>query len=133
MAEQTLPATGTFIWTELMTRDVEKAKKFYSSLIGWQIKAQDMGGFTYHMIGTPGSNEQVGGMMQMDDPKFQGVPPHWMPYIAVSDIDNCAKRTTELGGKVKVPPTDIPNIGRFCVIEDPTGATISLFKAEMGK
>ena len=132
MAEQTM-ATGTFCWTELMTRDVEKAKKFYSSLIGWQIKAQDMGGFTYHLIHTPGNGEQVGGMMQMDGPQFQGVPPHWMPYIAVDDIDGTAKRTTELGGKVKMPPTDIPNVGRFCIIEDPTGAVISLFKATMGK
>jgi uncharacterized protein len=129
MAEQTLPATGTFCWTELMTRDVEKAKKFYSSLIGWKIEGMDMGGFTYHLLQTPGTGEQVGGMMQMEGPKFEGVPPHWMPYIAVDDIDGSAKKAVDLGGKIKVPPTDIPNIGRFCVLEDPTGAVISLYKS----
>ena len=129
MAEQTLPATGTFCWTELMTRDVEKAKKFYSSLIGWKIEGMDMGGFTYHLLHTPVSGEQVGGMMQMEGPKFEGVPPHWMPYIAVDDIDGSAKKAVELGGKIKVPPTDIPNIGRFCVLQDPTGAVISLYNS----
>jgi predicted enzyme related to lactoylglutathione lyase len=52
-----------------------------------------------------------------------------MPYIAVDDIDASAKKAVELGGKVKVPPTDIPNIGRFCVLQDPTGAVISLYKS----
>ena len=130
MAEQTLPRTGTFCWTELMTRDVEKAKKFYSALIGWKIAAQDMGGFTYHLINVPGTDDQVGGMMQMEGPQWQGIPPHWMPYIAVDSVDQCAKRAQELGGKVKMPPTDIPNVGRFCVIEDPTGAVISLYTSK---
>lgn len=121
------PPPGVFCWTELMTRDVEKARKFYGELIGWKIQSQDMGGFTYHMINTPGG-QQVGGMMQMDGDCWQGVPPHWMPYIAVENIDDAAARVTKLGGQVKVPVTPIPNIGRFCVIEDPTGATISLFQ-----
>jgi predicted enzyme related to lactoylglutathione lyase len=53
-------------------------------------------------------------------------PPHWMTYIAVDDVDQSAAKVWELGGKVCVPPTDIPNTGRFCVVNDPSGATFSL-------
>jgi predicted enzyme related to lactoylglutathione lyase len=59
-------------------------------------------------------------------PEFGGAPSHWMAYVAVDDVDAKARRVEELGGKVCVPPTDIPNTGRFCVITDPTGATLSL-------
>ncbi len=51
-----------------------------------------------------------------------------MGYITVADVDAAAKKTTSLGGKVIVPPTDIPNVGRFCMITDPTGAHVSLMQ-----
>lgn len=128
MTEQQHSSTGTFCWTELMTRDVAAAKKFYSELIGWKLVDQNMGGMNYTLITPPGAKEPVGGMMQMEGQQFEGVPSNWMPYIMVESVDDRAKRCTELGGQIKVPPTDIPNVGRFCVIEDPTGAVISLFQ-----
>ena len=132
-------APGHFCWMELMTPDRPKAKAFYEKLIGWESADQEMDGatcesgqpaqkFIYTMFGRAGSDTKVGGMMQMDGPMFQGVPPHWMPYISVSDVDVKATQTTELGGKVIVPPMDIPDVGRFCMIEDPTGAKISLIQ-----
>jgi len=128
MSEQSPMQPGSFCWTELMTRDVAAAKKFYSELVGWKLADQAMGGFTYTTITTPGTECSTGGMMQMDGPQFEGVPPHWMPYIAVASVDDKAKQCAALGGKVVMPPMDIPNVGRFCVIEDPTGAKISLFQ-----
>ena len=127
MSEQPASA-GTFCWTELMTRDIAAAKKFYADLIGWRMVDQNFGGMPYTMLYAPGHKEAAGGMMQMAGPQFEGVPPHWMPYILVKDIDDRANRCKQLGGKIKVPPMDIPDIGRFCVIEDPTGAVISLFQ-----
>jgi predicted enzyme related to lactoylglutathione lyase len=59
-------------------------------------------------------------------PEFGGAPTHWMAYVAVDDVDAAAHRVVELGGSVCVPPTDIPTVGRFCVINDPTGGTLSL-------
>jgi len=129
MAEEKM-RLGTFCWTELATRDVETAKKFYSELIGWTTRDQDMAGFTYTVLMPAGSDEQVGGIMSMTGPQWEGVPPHWMPYIAVEDVDDRADKCVELGGKIKIKPTDIPNVGRFCVIEDPTGAVVSLFQGK---
>ena len=54
-----------------------------------------------------------------------GTPPHWMGQVTVDDVDEVAKKVGELGGRVLVPPTDIPDVGRFCTFQDPHGAVIS--------
>ncbi|MCA1633250.1 MAG: VOC family protein [Acidobacteria bacterium] len=125
MAEHTMPAHGAFCWNELGTTDVEAAKKFYTELFGWKLKEGHVAPMIYNEIMVNG--EAVGGIYQMG-PEFGGAPSHWMPYVAVDDVDASAKRVEELGGKVCVPPTDIPSVGRFSVINDPTGASLSLIK-----
>ncbi|HEX8142711.1 MAG TPA: VOC family protein [Pyrinomonadaceae bacterium] len=130
MAEQTATAheafaNGTFCWNELATTNLETAKKFYTELLGWKLKESQAAGMVYNEIVAGG--REVGGMYQMG-PEYGSAPAHWMAYVAVDDVDAKAKQAEELGGKVCVPPTDIPNVGRFCVINDPAGATISLIK-----
>jgi uncharacterized protein len=122
-----MPADGTFCWNELATTNLEEAKKFYTQLLGWTLKESKAAGMVYNEIVAAG--REAGGMYQMGaecgggDGRSQ-----WITYVAVDDVDAKAKRVEELGGKVTVPPMDIPNVGRFCVISDPTGATISLIK-----
>jgi predicted enzyme related to lactoylglutathione lyase len=131
MSEQTMPANGSFCWNELSTTDDAAAMKFYGELLGWEFKSSDMPPsegseappVVYNEIVVGGRH--VGGVFKMG-PEFGGAPPHWMAYVAVDDVDAKARQVEELGGKVCVPPTDIPNTGRFCVINDPTGAAISL-------
>ena len=125
MTGQAMPAHGAFCWNELGTTDVEAAKKFYTELFGWKLKEGHVAPMIYNEIMVNG--EAVGGIFQMG-PEFGGAPSHWMPYVAVDDVDASVKRVEELGGKVCVPPTDIPNVGRFSVINDPTGATLSILK-----
>ena len=69
-------------------------------------------------------DEAVGGIMPIP-PKAEGTPPNWGGYVTVDDVDATARMAEELGGKIHVPPTDIPNVGRFCVIQDPQGSMIS--------
>lgn len=123
MSEHKIPGDGAFCWNELATRDLDAAKKFYTELLGWQLKQSDAAGMAYHEIVAGG--EHVGGLYQMG-PEHGDAPSHWMAYVAVDDVDAKASQVEELGGKVCVPPTDIPNVGRFCMINDPAGATISL-------
>ena len=123
------PAIGTFCWNELMTPDTAAARSFYSALLGWASEEMDMGEAGTYTIFKQG-DQQVAGMMGMSGPQFEDVPPHWMGYIHVESVDDKTKQAEQLGAKVCVPPTDIPNIGRFSVITDPTGATISLFQAK---
>jgi predicted enzyme related to lactoylglutathione lyase len=127
-----LPANGSFCWYELGTNDPDAAQNFYKSLLGWEIKeskatseCEGSGGppMVYNEIVVGG--QHVGGMYKMG-PEFGGASSHWMAYVAVDDVDARARQVWELGGKVCVPPTDIPAVGRFCVVNDPTGATLAL-------
>lgn len=132
MSEQMMPANGSFCWNELATTDLSAAQNFYMTLLGWEIKEGTASGscegsdappMVYNEIVVGGRH--VGGMYRMG-PEFGAAPAHWMAYVAVDDVDGKAQQVSELGGSVCVPPTDIPNVGRFCVVNDPTGATISL-------
>jgi predicted enzyme related to lactoylglutathione lyase len=107
----------------LATTDDAGAKKFYTELLGWQLKEGDVSPMAYTEIIV--GEAHVGGIYKMC-PEYGDAPSHWMPYVSVDDIDASVKRVEELGGKICVPPHDIPNVGRFSVITDPQGATLSL-------
>ena len=130
MSEHNVTPSGSFCWNELATTDLDAAQNFYKALLGWEIKeskAMACEGseqpVVYNEVVVEG--ESIGGIYKMG-PESDGAPSHWMAYVAVEDVDERARQVWELGGKVCVPPTDIPNVGRFCVVNDPTGATLSL-------
>lgn len=112
---------GAFSWCELLTTDVAEAKRFYSTLFGWTLEPAPMPGMEYTLVKYGG--EQMGGIMSLP-PGCEGMPPSWGVYVTVDDVDATAKLAVEMGGKVLVPPQDIPQVGRFCVLQDPQGATI---------
>jgi predicted enzyme related to lactoylglutathione lyase len=118
---------GTPCWFELATKGVEKAEKFYKDVFGWSVKTGSGAGFDYREFSAPGAPMPQGGMMELM-PQHGPVPPHWMIYFTVQDCDADAKRCQSLGGKIVVPPMDIPNVGRFSVLADPAGATFAIIK-----
>ncbi len=113
---------GAFSWCELMTTDVEAAKVFYTKLFGWASEAMSMPDMTYTAVKAGG--KEIGGIMTIPK-EAKGTPPMWGAYVTVDDVDLTARTAEQLGAKILVPPTDIPNVGRFCVIQDPQGAVIS--------
>jgi hypothetical protein len=115
---------GDFSWSELLTRDFEGSRKFYADLLGWEMKSNPMGEGDYMVIKAGGQG--VGGIMTMPKQVPAEVPSHWSLYVTVDDVDARAKKAAELGAQVIVPPTDIPNVGRFCTIQDPQGAVLNL-------
>jgi predicted enzyme related to lactoylglutathione lyase len=114
---------GAFSWNELMTNDPQSATDFYTKLLGWTAEDVQMEDMTYTVV-TAG-DEQVGGIMKIP-PEAEGTPPHWGAYITVDNVDETAGKAEGLGAKIIMPPRDIPNVGRFAVIQDPQGAFISL-------
>jgi predicted enzyme related to lactoylglutathione lyase len=119
--------SNSLVWNELATSDEEAARTFYTSLFGWTTKTDSSSPMQYTEIHA--GERGIGGMYKLK-PEMQGVPPNWIPYIAVDDCDATVAKTTELGGSVMMPPMDIPGIGRFAVIKDPQGAAISIIKTE---
>lgn len=121
---------GTFVWNELSTSDVEGAKTFYQTVIGWTVESMDMGeNGTYHLL--KDGDEMRGGLMSNanipGDP-----PPNWMGYIGVDDVDGTCERAKAAGGQVLNGPFDIPNVGRMAVLMDPQGAVVSIMKGTDG-
>jgi hypothetical protein len=117
---------GEFCWNELMTRKKDAARKFYSELLGWKAEDAGMPGMDYTIFKV--GDKMVGGMMDMPADIPEQVPSHWMAYVAVDDVDAAAARVADLGGQLLHGPADIPNVGRFCVVQDPSGGAVSLIK-----
>ncbi|MBK9953280.1 MAG: VOC family protein [Candidatus Competibacteraceae bacterium] len=112
---------GAFCWNELMTTDVASAKQFYGTLFGWTTEDDSNTGVNYTLIKVGG--EQVCGIMTLP-PDCTGMPPSWGVYVTVNDVDATAGQVEALGGKLLRPPMDIPEVGRFCVLQDPQGAVL---------
>ena len=120
---------GTFIWHEVYAPDAEASHRFYADLIGWKTKSMEMGpGAEYRMF-TKGRKDMAGALStQM--PQMKGVPPHWLTYIGVDNVDATAKQCVKLGGKVMAPPMNIP-VGRMAILTDPQGAAFAVFTSKM--
>jgi len=115
------------MWPELHTPDPVGAAGFYTRLFGW--KTQPASGVeSAQYVEWINGESHFAGMMPMSGPEWQGLPPHWMIYVTVADCDERAARAKELGAAVCVPPTDVPNVGRFAVVNDAQGATFSMIQ-----
>jgi predicted enzyme related to lactoylglutathione lyase len=116
---------GQFSWNELITTDPTAATSFYTKLFGWTTQEFPMPDFTYTVISAGGVGSGQGGIMPTP-PAAKGMPPAWIGYVTVDHIDTTAQQVEKLGGKIVVPPRDIPEVGRFAVIQDPQGATLAI-------
>ncbi len=130
-AEQlAMPKHGEFCWSELSIEKLEECKKFYSEIFGWELHKSGSAGIEYFEFSSDGG-EKTGGMWQITGEckvreSGEAIVPGWMNYISVDDVDASASKAFELGGTIVSPPMDIPNVGRFCIIKDSTGADVSL-------
>lgn len=115
---------GAFCWNELATKDAQKARAFYTQLFGWEADDQDMpNGMTYTSFLNDGRNNA--GMMQINE-EWGDMPSNWMVYFTVDSCDASAERAQSMGANVMMPPTDIPEVGRFSVLQDPQGAAFGI-------
>ena len=117
-----MTAHGHFHWNELVTRDVEKAKKFYGDTIGWTFDGMPMPDGTYWVAKM--GDQPVGGLFPIAGPQWEGVPEHWMSYLAVDDVDARVKKATAAGAKLMRPAFDVPGVGRIAILTEPGGAGV---------
>lgn len=121
------PEVGTIAWTDLTVPDAEAVRNFYSEVVGWQFEPVDMGGYHDFNMNLPESGKTVAGICHSRGPNAD-LPPQWLIYITVENLDASVKRCEELGGKVLAGPKGGGEYGRFCVIQDPAGAVAALFE-----
>lgn len=120
----TVANEGRIVWHELTTTDLPAAVKFYSDLFGWTASDMPLGESGRYTIFTL-NGEQVGGAMT--PMPGDSSPPHWVPYCTTLDVDAALERARQAGATIYVPGTEIPNVGRFGVFQDPQGAVLYPF------
>ena len=120
------PKLGEFCWTELATPNVQGAKDFYGKVFGWEFSDHEMGNTTYTMIKL--NNKDCGGIWSIPKDKEKQIPPHWMSYVLVEDLDASLEKARKNGATVVKPASNAGDFGRLAVITDPTGAHIALWQ-----
>ncbi|WP_428032360.1 VOC family protein [Ancylobacter sp.] len=112
---------GIFVWNELNSRNVAAARAFYAAALGWSFEPMPVeGGPDYWII--KNGEARVGGIFPLDGPEFANAPEHWLPYIAVDDVDARCARAVAAGGSLLREPFDVPDVGRIAIVRDSQGA-----------
>lgn len=123
-----MPPIGDFCWNELATSDVAAAKDFYGKVFGWQFVDHEMGDMTYTMIKLK-DRDLFAGIWAIPKDKQKEIPPHWMAYILVENLEQALEKANKHGAKTIKPAAQAGDFGRFAIITDPTGAHVALWQA----
>ena len=120
---------GVFVWDELVTTDVEAARRFYGEVVGWEAHDVDMGNDYIYTLFRSGGTDRAGCSPQ--PPGSEGAPPAWLTYLGTADVEATLEQARSLGvTTVYMEPTDVPTVGQLAVFADPSGAAIGLFNPE---
>jgi predicted enzyme related to lactoylglutathione lyase len=115
---------GALSWNELVSSDVDAARRFYSQLFGWTTEAFGPGGrYTVFKLG----DATVGGLTPHPPGPGEDTS-HWASYFAVADADATFAKAIALGAQVMIPLTDVPGVGRFGWLQDPQGAAFAVIR-----
>jgi len=119
---------GKIGWIDLTVPNAEAVRDFYHHVTGWTPSPVEMGGYQDFCMHPSEGADPVAGICHARG-ENAAMPPQWMIYITVDNLDSAIEKCEKLGGKVRVPVRSLGSSGRFCVIEDPAGAVAGLFEA----
>lgn len=126
-------APGSLCWVELYTPDVAAAAAFYQATLGLETSAAPFPGGTYTCVNPAGAGEDsmFGGIVPLaDDPTEAESGPYWLPYFEATDVDAVVARAQELGGRLRMPATDVEGVGRIARLADPYGARFAVIRSK---
>jgi predicted enzyme related to lactoylglutathione lyase len=116
---------GTISWADLTVEDAGQVRDFYQAVVGWTPSPVPMGGYSDFVMNADGG-EAVAGVCHARGHNAD-LPPVWLVYITVDDLDHSLEQCQRLGGSVLTPPRSYGG-GRYCVIKDPAGAICALYQ-----
>ena len=117
---------GKIGWIDITVEDADGLRDFYAAVTGWQTEDVSMGDYNDHVMTMPETGDGVAGICHARGSNAD-LPPGWLIYIVVEDVDRSAAACSANGGKVVVKPRGLAG-GRFCVIEDPSGTCAALYQ-----
>ena len=118
--------TGQIGWIDMTVGDASALRDFYKEVVGWESEDVSMGDYADYVMKTPAAGDGVAGICHGRGSNAD-LPPGWLIYITVADVDASAAAVTANGGKILVEPRGLAG-GRFCVIEDPAGSVAALYQ-----
>lgn len=119
---------GRFAWHELSTTDRGAATTFYSKITPWKTEESELA--DNYTLFTNGGTPMAGALVLDPQLAARNIPPHWLAYVCVYDVDACARQVPRLGGRVVSGPHEVPGVGCWVVISDPQGATIGMYEPD---
>lgn len=127
MSEQQQGKIGSVGWADLTVENAEQLRDFYSEVVGWSATGVEMGGYSDFCMNEPQTDNPVAGVCHARGLNA-GLPPVWLIYITVADLDASIAKCVELGGEVIAEPRAMGRQGRYCIVRDPAGAVAALFE-----
>jgi predicted enzyme related to lactoylglutathione lyase len=118
---------GKIGWIDLTVSDATAVRDFYQGVTGWRPAPVDMGGYQDFCMHPADEPSPVAGICHARGANT-GIPPQWLIYITVEDLDESLRRCQALGGRIVSEVRSMGASGRYCVIEDPAGAVAALFE-----
>lgn len=123
---ENMPKMNEFCWNELATANIQAAKDFYGKVFGWKFVDKDVGDFTYTMIKR--NDKEFGGIWAIPKDKQKEIPPHWIAYILVENLNDSLEKAIKHGATIIKPASNAGEMGRFAILKDPVGAHIALWQ-----
>ncbi len=123
---ETPPVPGSVGWVDITVPDASSLREFYRDVAGWSVVELDMGGYSDYCM-NDASGRTVAGVCHARGSNA-AIPPQWLIYISVADLDASLARCVELGGEIITGPGGSGS-SRFCVIRDSAGAVCALHES----
>ena len=117
---------GKVGWIDITVDDADGLRDFYQELVGWESDAVSMGEYSDYTMKMPSNGEAIAGVCHSRGSNAN-LPSGWLIYFIVADVDASAAKCKEKGGNLIVEPRELAG-GRFCIVEDPSGATAALYQ-----
>jgi uncharacterized protein len=127
MTSPTQPPVGSIGWFDLTVPNAEAVRDFYAAVVGWKWTGLNMGEYEDYCMNLPDSGDTVAGICHAQAVNA-GMPPQWLLYVTVANLEESIANVKKLGGKVVVPVRGHAEQGRFVIIQDPAGAVMALYE-----
>ena len=118
---------GSIGWIDFTVKDAPAIRDFYSQVVGWQAEEVSMGDYADFNMNSPENGQPMAGICHARGVN-ETLPPVWLIYIIVKNLDGSLKQCRESGGKVILGPKTMEGQGHYAVIQDPAGAYSALFE-----
>jgi predicted enzyme related to lactoylglutathione lyase len=118
---------GEFVWNELATTNIQAAKDFYGNVFGWEFVDKNVGDMTYTIIKK--DKKELGGIWAIPTQQQDQIPPHWLAYILVENLEQSLVKAREKGATIIKNVQKVGDMGSFAVVKDPSGAHFALWES----